>query len=116
MKAPAYDLTHAHNAKGQWAYQHLLSVNGKFDDITRADLLAEADRFGVRRPEELLSDVRAALDNWGSTPNKQVSARANRTNLLGIFYFCEFGWSCGMNWSTGMNLNRTLLLFFPVVV
>jgi serine/threonine-protein kinase HipA len=62
--APAYDVTHAHNPKGKWTYQHLMSVNGKFDGITRADLLAEADRFGVPRPEELLTDVRAALDNW----------------------------------------------------
>jgi serine/threonine-protein kinase HipA len=28
------------------------------------DLLALADRFGVRRPERALSDVRAAVDNW----------------------------------------------------
>jgi serine/threonine-protein kinase HipA len=62
--APAYDVTHAHNPKGEWTYQHLMSVNGKFDDITRGDLLAEAARFGVPRAEELLSDVRSALDNW----------------------------------------------------
>jgi serine/threonine-protein kinase HipA len=62
--APAYDVTHAHNPKGQWTYQHMLSVNGKFDNITRADLLKEADRFGVPRPRELLSGVRSALDNW----------------------------------------------------
>jgi serine/threonine-protein kinase HipA len=62
--APAYDLTHAYNPKSEWTYQHLMSVNGKFDDITREDLLMEADRFGVRRPNDLLADVRAALENW----------------------------------------------------
>ncbi len=31
--APAYDVTHAHNPKGEWTSQHLMSVNGKFDDI-----------------------------------------------------------------------------------
>jgi serine/threonine-protein kinase HipA len=62
--APAYDLTHAHNPRGQWTYQHLLSVNGKFSGITRSDLLVEADRFGVRRPLDALADVRAALDAW----------------------------------------------------
>jgi serine/threonine-protein kinase HipA len=62
--APAYDLTHAYNPKGEWTYQHLMSVNGKFDDITREDLLQEADRFGIRRPNDSLADVRAALDNW----------------------------------------------------
>ena len=62
--APAYDLTHAHNPKGEWTYQHLLSVNGKFSNITRADLLMEADRFGVRRPLDIIADVRAALESW----------------------------------------------------
>jgi serine/threonine-protein kinase HipA len=62
--APAYDVTHAYNPTGEWTYQHLMSVNGKFHEITRADLLEEADRFGVRRPQSLLADVRAALDSW----------------------------------------------------
>ncbi len=62
--APAYDLTHAYNPRGEWTYQHLMSVNGKFRDIARADLLMEADRFGVRRPLDLLADVRSAMDQW----------------------------------------------------
>ena len=64
--APAYDVTHAHNPSGKWTYQHLMSVNGKFDDIARADLLAEAERFGVRRANDLLAEVRSAMDNWSS--------------------------------------------------
>ena len=62
--APAYDVTHAYNPKGEWTYQHLMSVNGKFDDITREDTLVEADRFGVSRPSDLLNDVRTALASW----------------------------------------------------
>ncbi|HWZ44676.1 MAG TPA: type II toxin-antitoxin system HipA family toxin [Candidatus Saccharimonadales bacterium] len=62
--APAYDVTHAYNPKGEWTYQHLMSVNGKFRDITRDDLLEDADRFGVRRPKDLLKDVREALESW----------------------------------------------------
>ena len=62
--APAYDLTHAYNPAGEWTYQHLMSVNQKFKSISREDLLAVADRFGVRKPALALSDVRAAVDNW----------------------------------------------------
>lgn len=68
--APAYDVTHAYNPKGEWTFQHLMSVNGKFKDITRADILAEADRFGVRRPNDLLAEVRAAVENWPSHARK----------------------------------------------
>lgn len=62
--APAYDVTHAYNPKGEWTYQHLMSVNGKFSAISRAELLVESDRFGVRRPQDLLADVRGALEKW----------------------------------------------------
>lgn len=62
--APAYDVTHAHNPRGEWTYQHLMSVNGKCREVTRADLLVEADRFGVRRPGEILADVRRAVGGW----------------------------------------------------
>ena len=64
--APTYDVTHAYNPKGEWTYQHLMSVNGKFQDITRIDLLEVADRFGVRKPQDALADVRASVDNWSS--------------------------------------------------
>ncbi|MDB6127122.1 MAG: HipA domain protein, partial [Verrucomicrobia bacterium] len=62
--APAYDVTHAHNPVGVWTSQHLMSVNGKFDQVARADLLEVADRFSVPRAAALIGEVRAALDNW----------------------------------------------------
>lgn len=62
--APAYDLTFAHNPRGEWTNQHLMSVNGRFRDITADDLLAEADRFGLGEGKALLADVRQALTKW----------------------------------------------------
>ena len=62
--SPAYDVTHAYNPRGEWTYQHLMSVNDRFDGITRADLLTEASRFNVRAPERLINEVAAALDSW----------------------------------------------------
>jgi serine/threonine-protein kinase HipA len=62
--APAYDMTHAYNPRGEWTYQHLMSVNGKFKDITYKDILVEADRFGVIGPDRALDAVRAAVEKW----------------------------------------------------
>ena len=45
--SPAYDLTYAYNPKGEWTYQHLMAVNGKFSHITREDFAIVADRFGI---------------------------------------------------------------------
>jgi serine/threonine-protein kinase HipA len=42
----------------------LMSVNQKFTDISKEDLLAVADRFGIRKPENIFSAVRAAIENW----------------------------------------------------
>ena len=61
---PAYDITHAYNPKGEWTYQHLMSVNGKFGQITRADLLHIADRFAIGPATKLIDQVADALANW----------------------------------------------------
>jgi serine/threonine-protein kinase HipA len=62
--APAYDVTHAHNPRGEWTNQHLMSVNGRFDGITRRDLLTVADRFGVGTAEKVLRQVGDAVRAW----------------------------------------------------
>lgn len=62
--APAYDVTYAYNPDGDWTYQHLLSVNGKFRDITRQDLLHLADRHGIGTASRVLDEVKGALLQW----------------------------------------------------
>lgn len=62
--APAYDVTYAYNPKGEWTYQHLMSVNGKFAGISRADLMAVADRFGVGTAPDVLEQVGEAVSSW----------------------------------------------------
>jgi serine/threonine-protein kinase HipA len=64
--APAYDVTHAHNPQGEWTSQHLMSVNGKFDNISRPDLLRVAERFSVARAETSCGEVKAAIGNWSA--------------------------------------------------
>lgn len=62
--APPYDVTHAHNPKGEWTHQHLMAVNGKFAGISRADLLAVADRFGTGSAPKVLKQVGEAVAAW----------------------------------------------------
>lgn len=62
--APAYDVTFAHNPKGEWTHQHLMSVNSKFKGIEVTDMLAEADRFGVGSAKRVIEEVRAAVLRW----------------------------------------------------
>jgi hypothetical protein len=59
-------------------------VNGKFKDFNRADLLAEASRFGVGTAPEVLGQVREALSGWqrfaeaaevSATPAAEIEAQ-----------------------------------------
>lgn len=62
--APAYDITHAYNPAGQWTHQHLMSVNGKFAEITRKDILTAAERHGVYGATAIISEVNMAVRSW----------------------------------------------------
>ncbi|MGH8210962.1 MAG: type II toxin-antitoxin system HipA family toxin [Steroidobacteraceae bacterium] len=82
--APAYDVTFAHNPKGEWTSQHLMSVNGKFKDFTLDDLLNEADRLGVGTARRVIDQVRDAIFGWqGFADTAQVnSAEIERIQRL----------------------------------
>ena len=41
-----------------------MSVNGKFDDITRADLLAFASANGIKDASEVIDQVCEAATHW----------------------------------------------------
>ena len=79
--SPAYDITHAHNLKGEWTYQHLMAVNGKFAAITRDDLLRLADRFAIGPAPKIIGQIAEALDQW---PRFAHDAGLNETTRLAI--------------------------------
>jgi len=62
--APAYDVNFAYNPTGRWTQRHQMSVNGKFEHITRADLLELADRFVVPAASRVIDEVRSAVERW----------------------------------------------------
>lgn len=62
--APGYDITYAHNPENKWTRQHLMSVNGKFHDIQRADFMAVADRFQIPAASEIINKTFSATSKW----------------------------------------------------
>lgn len=82
--APAYDITFAHDPSNQWLHQHLMSVNGKFKDFTKEDLLTEAERFGVGTASAVIDRVQAAILEWPAfAKNAGVSVKErNRIQAL----------------------------------
>jgi len=79
--APAYDLTHAFNPSGEWTYQHLMSVNGKFAGISHDDLMVVAERAGIGTAPRVLQQVKDAVSLW---PDFAREARVNASETKRI--------------------------------
>jgi len=62
--APAYDITHAYRPDSPWTAKHLMSVNGRFDDISLGDLHAVAERHDVPGYRRIIRDVTDAVAAW----------------------------------------------------
>ena len=62
--SPAFDVTYSHNPAGHWTNQHQMSINGKRDGFTRADLLTVGESIGIPRPDQLIGEINTAVERW----------------------------------------------------
>lgn len=62
--SPAYDMGYAYNPNGAWTSAHQMSINGKFDEITKADLLELAVRNNIRNASQIIDEVCDACAGW----------------------------------------------------
>lgn len=78
--SPAYDMGFSYNPDGGCTSQHQMSINGKFDGITRSDLLEIAKRNNIKEAAEIIDQVSTAASGWRSiarecgVPDKMVDA------------------------------------------
>lgn len=63
--SPAYDMGFSYNPDGGWTSQHQMSINGKFDGITRSDLLEIAKRNNIKEAVEIIDQVSTIASGWG---------------------------------------------------
>jgi serine/threonine-protein kinase HipA len=64
--APAFDITWSFNPAGEWTHRHQMSVNGRRDDFSLADIVACAATASISKPRvrAILADVRDAVAQW----------------------------------------------------
>ncbi|HEX7245536.1 MAG TPA: type II toxin-antitoxin system HipA family toxin [Solirubrobacterales bacterium] len=64
--SPAFDVVYAYNPTGRWTSAHQMSINGKRDEIARADLHAVAELVAIKRgkADELIARATEATENW----------------------------------------------------
>ena len=79
--SPAYDVGFAYNPNGSWTDTHQMSINGKFDDITRKDLLACAATNNIKNAAEIIDKVCEVASRWPliakncGVPKEMIDAR-----------------------------------------
>lgn len=62
--SPAYDISWAYNPTGTWTAKHQMSINGKWDEITRNDLLAVGQAINIKHTEQIIEQVCHAVSQW----------------------------------------------------
>ena len=88
--APGYDITFAYNVRSPWTAKHLMSVNGKFSDITKADLHAVGERFAVPGYRAIIRDVQASVKGWdefaamAGLPDERTAEVATRLDTVAL--------------------------------
>ena len=61
---PAYDVTWAFNPSGAWTSRHQMTIAGKRDEFTLADLEPLARAQGIRNPQGIVRDITEAVGTW----------------------------------------------------
>lgn len=62
--APAYDICFSYSPGGTWTSVHQSSINGKYDNFSKNDLLEFAKTFGIKKANIILQEVIEAVSKW----------------------------------------------------
>ncbi|MFZ4464930.1 MAG: type II toxin-antitoxin system HipA family toxin [Bacteroidales bacterium] len=68
--APAYDLCHAYRPGSEWVSQHALSINGKRNEITKADLLVIGESIRCKKASEIIDEINDTVNQWKKFANE----------------------------------------------
>lgn len=62
--SPAYDMGYAYNRDGGWTNTHQMSINNKFDEINRQDLLLFASKNNIKDASSIINEVCEKAAHW----------------------------------------------------
>lgn len=62
--SPAYDMGFAYNPTGAWTKTHQMSINGKFDNLTRKDLMECATVNNIKNASEIIDHTCDVASGW----------------------------------------------------
>ncbi|MCP4158877.1 MAG: type II toxin-antitoxin system HipA family toxin [Deltaproteobacteria bacterium] len=84
--APAYDVCYSYDPSNIWVSQHTISINGKHNGITIADLMTIAKANNIKKGETIIKDMSKTIANWNAyamkvNVEKQLTETIAKTHL-----------------------------------
>jgi serine/threonine-protein kinase HipA len=85
--SPAYDMSWAYNPTGMWTSNHQMSINNKYDEITREDLLSVARNVNIKHADQIIGQVVESVSHWPNLAKEygipdDIAKTINSTLLL----------------------------------
>lgn len=81
--SPAYDIMYSYNPSSTWTSVHQSSINGKFDNFTRDDLLGFGKTFGIKKTNQILDEVISAVSQWPKIA-KEIEIPKNQIDTINV--------------------------------
>lgn len=79
--APAYDVTFAYDPKNKWMKSHQMSINGKYDDINRNDILELAKNMNIKKANQKIDKIIDVVSRWKDFA-KEAKVTAEQIKLI----------------------------------
>jgi len=79
--SPAYDVTFAYDPKNKWMKSHQMSINGKFDEITRDDIISLARNMNIKKAGQKIDKAVDVISGWKDFA-KEAKVTAEQTKYI----------------------------------
>ncbi|MEI6088372.1 MAG: type II toxin-antitoxin system HipA family toxin [Bacteroidota bacterium] len=79
--SPAYDVCHAYRPGSAWVSMHSLTINGKRQNLSRADLLEVASNMNIKKAKHIIDQINEVVKNWSNYAEQQKVAAVLRDTI-----------------------------------
>jgi len=82
--SPAYDLIFAYDPENYWLKNHNININGKNHHITKEDILAVGERFGIKKADKIMFNISEIIHNFNDYADKYHYPTAKKEMINNI--------------------------------
>ncbi len=68
--SPAFDITFAYDKNSAWLNQHLMGVNGKFQNVTKKEFINFARKHHIPNASAIIKKTQSVISQWGDFAKK----------------------------------------------